>query len=202
MRTAFLLTALAAVLSAQGAPGLDPAFFTRDPKAIMVACADKARAAQPRDSRMLAEFGRIYLAAGQRDRALDAFKRAEDLGRADAGTHALIARAWLHHGDKAAALASAKRMADLAPKTKTLLARAGVDFMKAGYAEDAAAFMERAYKVDNTDWRMTLDFGQAALKAGLPEAAAHWFRRTLTGRTDEEQVWKAVGLAYAEAAPS
>jgi Flp pilus assembly protein TadD len=75
-----------------------------------------------------------------------------------------------------------------------------VDFMQAGFPEDAASFMERAYKVDNTDWRMTLEFGQAALKATLPEAATHWFRRTLTGRTDEEQVWKAVGLAYAEAA--
>ena len=189
------------LLLAQATPGLDPAFFLKDPKAIMVACADKARAASPKDSRMLADFGRIYLAAGERERALDAFKRAAAVGKRDATTHALIARAWLEQGDTAAALAAARAMAELGPRNRALLARTGTDFCAAGHRAEGHEFMERAYKLDPTDWQMTVDFGKACLKGKDLEGATLWFRRTLTGRTEEDQVWKAVGLAYAESAP-
>lgn len=193
---------LPVLLLGQLTPGLDPAFFQRDAKAIMVACADKARAGKPRDSRMLAEFGRIYLAAGQRDRALDAFQRAASLGAKDATTHALIAQAWLAQGDLAAALAAARRMAGLAPSDRALLARAGTDFATAGHLAEGGEFMAKAYQADPTDWRMTTEFGKACLRGGDPAAAALWFRRTLNGHALDDQVWTAVGLAYAEAEAS
>jgi tetratricopeptide (TPR) repeat protein len=201
MKLALPVLLAPALLLAQTTPGLDPAFFNRDPKVVMVGCADKARAASPKDSRMLADFGRIYLAAGERERALDAFKRAAAMGRKDATTHALIARAWLQQSDLPAALAAARTMAELGPRNRTLLARAGVDFSVAGHRAEGQEFMAKAYKLDPTDWQMTVDFGRACLKGKDLEGAALWFRRTLTGRTDEDQVWKAVGLAYAETAP-
>jgi Flp pilus assembly protein TadD len=185
-------------LLAQGAPGLDPSFFQKDPRTVMVACADKARAAVPKDSRSLAEFGRIYLMAGEKVRALEAFKRAEELGSRDATTHSLIAQAWLLGRDKAAALAAANRMAELAPRNATLLARVGVDFTTAGFLPEGRNFMDRAYKLAPSDWQMSLAFGKACLAGGQGKDADFWFRRTLTGRIDDDKVWKAVGLAYAD----
>jgi Flp pilus assembly protein TadD len=188
----------ATALLAQTAPGLDPEFFMHDPKTIMVVCADKARAARPVDSRALAEFGRIYLAAGDRDRALDAFQRAARIGKRDAATHALIAQAWLAQGAKAEATAAAGRALDLAPKNKAILSALGLQFTDAGFPVEGNGYMERAYALEPTDWEMAVGFGRAFLRIKSPDLAAVWFRHALTGRAGDAQVFKAVGLAYAD----
>jgi Flp pilus assembly protein TadD len=187
-----------ATLLAQTAPGLDPGFFQHDPKTVMVVCADKARAARPDDSRMLAEIGRIYLAAGARDRALEAFQRAARIGKRDATTHSLIAKAWLAHGARIEAMASANQVVELAPKNKILIAALGVQFTDAGFGVEGNGFMERAYALEPSDWEMAVAFGRACLRAGKPDQAAVWFRHALTGSTGDNQVYKIVGLAYAD----
>jgi tetratricopeptide (TPR) repeat protein len=195
---ALLLTAsVSAALLAQTAPGLEPDFFMKDPKTIMVVCADKARAARPDDSRMLAQFGGIYLAAGLRDRALEAFTRAGRLGGADSTTQSLIAEAWLAQGAKTEALDAADRATDLTPRNKALLAQLGIGFMDAGFATEGDRFMRRAYAVDPTDLEMTLNFGRACLRAKHPEHAAEWFRYALSGRMEDGKVFTAIGVAYA-----
>jgi len=42
----------------------DAVLFKEDPKAAMLACAERARSIKPKNSRLLAEIGRVYLAAG------------------------------------------------------------------------------------------------------------------------------------------
>lgn len=199
IRPAAILLALGAgTLLAQGSPGLDPDFFMKDPKTIMVLCADRARATRPEDSRLLAQFGQIYLAAGLKDRAVEAFQRAVRNSPGDATTHSLIAKAWLTQGAKAEALAEADRATDLAPRDKKLLAQLGIAFMDAGFLTEGDRFMQRAYALDPTDLDMTLEFGRSCLRSKHPEHAAIWFRYALTGRTRDEKVFTAVGLAYAD----
>lgn len=198
LKPALLAVIGATALQARSAPGLDPGFFLHEPSTIMVDCADKARAAWPADSRMLAEYGRIYLAAGARDRALDAFQRAARIGRQDATTFALIAKAWLGHGDKAEAVAAASQVVELAPKNKALLAGLGVQFTDAGFAAEGATFMERAYNLEPSDWEMAVDFGRACLRARHPDQAAVWFRYALTGSDADNKIYRIVGLAYAD----
>jgi len=199
MRTLPLLAFLCgAALAAQGVPGLDPGFFLKDPKTIMVTCADKARASRPEDSRALAEFGRIYLAAGLRDRALDAFKRADRQGRRDAQTHALIAQAWLTQGAKAEALAAAGKALEISPKDKDILSSLGLAFTDAGFPVDGNGYMERAYAQEPSDWHMAVDFGRAFLRIKNPDLAAVWFRHALTGRSGDDEAYLVVGLAYAD----
>jgi len=198
LKPALLAVIGATALLARSEPGLDPGFFLHEPGTIMVDCADKARAAAPNNSRMLAEYGRIYLAAGAKDRALDAFQRAARIGRRDAATFALIAKAWLGHGAKAEAVAAASQVTELAPKNKTLLADLGVQFTDAGFAKEGAAFMERAYQLEPSDWEMAVDFGRACLRARQPEQAATWFRHALTGSNADNRIYRVVGLAYAD----
>ena len=197
-RHAFLALLGSAALLAQTAPGLDPGFFLGDARTIMVACADKARASRPEDSRALAEFGRIYLAAGARDRALEAFQRAARIGKRDAATHALIAQGWLAHGAKAEALAAAGQAVELAPRNKALLANLGLQFTDAGFPVEGNGYMEKAYALEPTDWEMAVGFGRAFLRIKSPDLAAVWFRHALTGRVGDDQVYRVVGLAYAD----
>jgi Flp pilus assembly protein TadD len=197
-RHALLVILAGIALGAQNAPGLDPSFFLGDARTIMVACADKARASHPEDSRALAEFGRIYLAAGARDRALEAFQRATRIGKGDAATHALIAQAWLAHGAKAEALAAAGQAVELAPRNKAMLASLGLQFTDAGFPVEGNGYMEKAYAQEPTDWEMAVGFGRAFLRIKNPDLAAVWFRHALTGRAGDDQVYRVVGLAYAD----
>jgi Flp pilus assembly protein TadD len=185
-------------LMAQTVPGLAPDFFMHDPKTIMVVCADKARAAHPEDSRQLAEFGRIYLAAGAKARAVEAFQRAARIGKHDAATHALIAQAWLSQGAKAEATAAATTALEQAPKNKGILASLGLQFTDAGFPVEGNGYMERAYALEPSDWAMCVGFGRAFLRGKNPDLAAVWFRHALTGRAGDDQVYKVVGLAYAD----
>jgi len=198
LRPALLAVLGATALLAQTEPGLDPGFFQKDTRTIMTVCADKARAANPDDSRMLAEFGRIYLSAGAKDRAVEAFQRAARLGRNDAVTFSLIARAWLAHAVRAEATAAANRAVELAPRNKAMIAGLGVQFTDAGFMAEGNGFMEKAYKLEPSDWEMAVDFGRACLRARQTDQAAVWFRHALTGSSLDNQVYKVVGLAYAD----
>ena len=197
-RSALLAVLGTTALLAQTAPGLDPGFFSKDPRTLMTVCADKARASHPDDSRWLAEFGRIYLAAGAKDRAVEAFQRAARLGKRDAVTHSLIAQAWLAHAVRAEATAAANTAVELAPKNKAMIAALGVQFTDAGFMAEGKGFMEKAYQLEPSDWEMAVEFGRACLRAQQTEQAAVWFRHALTGSTLDNQVYKVVGLAYAD----
>ncbi len=195
-KPALLALLAAAGLRAQGDPGLDPGFFDHDPRTIMVSCADKARAEHPGDSRMLADFGRIYLAAGERERALEAFRRAARIG-APGRHHAQPDRQGLAgRWSKGRGGGRSQGGGRPGPKDKALLRSLGLQFSDAGYPEEGGRFMERAYALEPSNRELAVEFGRACLRARQPDRAAVWFRRALTGAGSD--VYRTVGLAYAE----
>ena len=193
-----LLAAAMTVSLAGQVPGFEEGFFKGDPKAVAVACADKARVIKPNDSRLLAEYGRAYLASGNRARAEEAFQRAVASDPKDGETHRLIALAWLRHGFKAEALKAVEDMQRLDPKAKNAFAKGAVDLLDAGLGPQAETLMEKAWQLDPKDWQNCAEFVRAAVRAKNPDQAARWAMRTLAARPKEERMWNELALAYAD----
>lgn len=197
MRTLTILLAVLPVL-AQAPDGFDEAFFKGDPKKVMIACTDKARVIKPGDSRLLAEYGRSYLAAGEPARAEEAFTRAVAADPKDGETYRLVAAAWLKHGRKAEALKALEDMQRADPKAKNAFTKAAVNLLDAGAAAEAEALMEKAWTLDPKDWWNCAAFVRAALRARKPDLAARWSVRAVAARPKEERMWNDLALAYAE----
>lgn len=195
MRFLFLL---ALPLAAQVPTAFDEAFFRGDPKTIMVACADKARVIKPGDSRLLAEFGRAYLAAGDPARAEETFQRAAAADPKDGETYRLIALAWLRHGAKDKAAKALEDMQRMDPKAKNAFAKAAVNLLDAGAAAEADALMEKAWQLDPKDWQNCAEFVRAAVRGGKPELAGRWAARTVAARPKEERMWNELALVWAD----
>lgn len=193
-----ILAFLALPLAAQAPAAFDEAYFKGDPKAIMVACADKARVIRPNDSRLLAEFGRAYLAAGEAARAEEAFQRAVASDPKDGETYRLVAFAWLRGGAKDKAMKALEDMQRMDPKAKNAFAKAAVNLLDAGAAAEADALMEKAWQLDPKDWQNCADFVRAAVRAGKLELAARWAARTVAARPREERMWNELALAWAD----
>lgn len=125
---AYALALACCVMSAQ-----DASFFQGDPKEVMIHAADKAWVRAPRNSRLLARWGQVYLAGGQRERAEDAFKRALREGGDDPATHALVALAWFQNGFKPEALVVYKAMPKTSTSSAEWLARLAVRFLEGDF---------------------------------------------------------------------
>jgi len=172
--------------------------FKGDPKAIMLACADKARSIKPKDSRLLAEYGRSYLTSGDRVRAEEAFKLGVAVDPKDGETHFLIGYAWIRNGFKAEALEAFKQMETMDPKGKNSFARAAVVLLDAGEDARATELMEKAWRLDPKDWQNTVEFARACVRTNKLDLASIWFDRTISARPKEERMWNEIALAYAD----
>lgn len=190
-----ILPLLSLPLLAQIPKDLEPAFFARDARTVMVECTNAARFREGKDSRMLAEYGRSYLAAGDRAKAEEAFALAIKDDPKDGTTRYLIGLAWLRNGFKAEALAA---FGQIPPKEKNDLAKAACRLMEAGLAAEGEAAMTKAWELDRKDWQNCSEFARAALLAGKPEPAATWFQRTLEAAPTDWSAWNSISLAYAE----
>lgn len=195
---AALIPFLVLPLAAQAPAGLDAAFFKGDARTIMVTCADKARVGHVRDGRMLAEFGRTYLAAGDRKRAEDAFQRAVQADPKDGGIRFLVGYAWLRNGHKPEALAAFEAMAKADPKAGAWFQRAAVSLLGAGLEKEAVGYMEKVHTQDPKNAGACVEFGRAALRARLRSVAADWFSRALLAAPGDEAVLNDIALAYAD----
>lgn len=189
-----LVSLLCLPLLAQVPRDLGPAFFSREPKLVMVECADIARSREGKDSRMLAKCGHVYLAAGERARAEEAFALALKDDPKDGITRYLIGLAWLRNGFKSEALSSFSKI----PPDKNDLAKAACRLAEARMATEAEEMMTKAWNLDRQDWENCSEFGKAALLNGLPELAAIWFKRTLEAAPKDWCAWNSISLAYAE----
>ena len=97
--------------------------------------------------------------------------------------------------------AAAKAIADMQvadPKDKNAFTRAAVNLQDFGLAKEADALMERAWILDPSDWQNCVAFGRACLRKARREAAARWFARASQAKPQEERMWNAVALAYAD----
>ncbi len=177
---------------------LDEAAFRGDPKQLAAACADRARLLRPKDAKMLAEYGRAFLVAGERAKAEECFQAARLESPKDADVHRLIAVAWLRGGQRTEALKAIADMQTLDPKAKNAFTRAAVNLQDFGLAKEADTLMERAWILDPSDWQNCILFGRSALRKTRRDAAAKWFSRATQAKPSEERMWNAVALAYAD----
>ena len=191
----FALCLLALPLFSQA---MDEAAFRGDARKVAGACADRARLLRPKDAKMLAEYGRAFLAAGERAKAEECFQAARIDKPKDADVHRLIAAAWLRAGQRHEALRAIADMQVADPKDKNAFTRAAVNLSDFGLAKEADALMERAWILDPSDWQNCVVFGRSCLRKAHREAAAKWFARASQAKPQEERMWNAIALAYAD----
>lgn len=184
-------------LGAQTNPPLEASFFKGDPKDIMVHAADKARVRAPRDSQFLARWGQVYLAAGQRGRAEDAFRRAMQEGREDPGTHAFVVIAWLQNGFKKEALAAYAAMPKGSSSCAEWLALVAQHLLEADLESDAVKAMETAHRLAPGNWQACVEFGRSAVKTKRTALAGSWFFKAVQTHPRDKEVWTQIALAYA-----
>ena len=177
---------------------MDEATFRGDPRKLAGSCADRARLLRPKDAKMLAEYGRAFLTAGERTKAEDCFQVARIESPKDADVHRLIAVAWLRAGQRAEALKAIAEMQIADPKAKNAFNRAAVNLEDFGLAKEADTLMERAWILDPSDWQNCVAFGRSCLRKARREAAAKWFARASQAKPQEERMWNAIALAYAD----
>ncbi|HJU84453.1 MAG TPA: tetratricopeptide repeat protein [Holophagaceae bacterium] len=179
MRAA-LLALLSLPLASQP---FDQAYFaTTDPKAIMVMAADRARTLRPLDSRLQAEYGRAYLAAGARKKADESFASALQLDPEDSETRALLARAWIMNGFRAEGMAALEPLRKPTLKHDSGYAAAAVLLLECATPEEADAMMEVAFLKEPKDWRDCFEFGEACLAHDRMPLALKWLKRAAAGR--------------------
>ena len=180
------------------AQGLDEAAFRGDPHKLAGACADRARLLRPKDAKMLAEYGRAFLVAGERAKAEECFQAARIESPRDGDVHRLIAVAWLRGNHKPEGLKAIADMQLADPKAKNVFTRAAVNLQDFSLAKEADALMERAWILDPSDWQNSISFGRACLRKQRRDAAARWFARASQAKPQEERMWNAIALAYAD----
>ncbi len=201
MRTAallFLAISLWAQAPKPAAAAFDEAFFNGDRRAILEACADKARAIKPKDAKYLAEYGRAYLAALDRPKAEAAFKEAEDKEPKDGLVLRLIAGAWLKHGYKTEALEGYEKIVKRDPKNKEAVTQAAIDLAEVGLVNEAERYMGVLLALEKDDWARFVMFGRAFLVAGQRRKAATWFARAAALKPNEEKLFLEISRAFAE----
>ena len=177
---------------------MDEASFRGEPRKLAGACADRARLLRPKDAKMLAEYGRAFLAAGERTKAEDCFQLARLDKPKDADIHRLIAVAWLRNGQRTEAMKAIADMQVADAKDKNAFTRAAVNLQDFGLAKEAEALMERAWILDPSDWQNCVAFGRSCLRKGHRDTAARWFARASQAKPQEERMWNAIALAYAD----
>jgi Flp pilus assembly protein TadD len=177
---------------------MDEATFRGDPKKLAGSCADRARLLRPKDAKMLAEYGRAFLAAGEKAKAEECFQMARIDKPRDADVHRLIAVAWLRTGSRTEALKAIADMQVADPKDKNAFTRAAVNLQDFGFGKEADTLMERAWILDPSDWQNCVAFGRSCLRKTHRESAAKWFARASQAKPQEERMWNAIALAYAD----
>lgn len=178
--------------------GLDETTFRGDARKLAGTCADRARLLRPKDAKMLAEYGRAFLVAGERAKAEDCFQLARIESPKDADVHRLIALAWLRGNHRPEAMKALADMQAADPKAKNAFTRAAVNLQDAGLTKEADALMERAWILDPSDWQNSITFGRACLRKARRDGAAKWFARASQAKPQEERMWNAIALAYAD----
>jgi len=134
------------VLASLGAQVPDASFFLGAPEKVAPFCLEKAFARKPKSVEILAGFGQLQLALGDRKKADEWFSRAERLEANDAETYRLIAQACLRAGIRDQVPALAGKAKDRAPGDAGDLADFAIVLLDSGFPIEARALMDQAFK--------------------------------------------------------
>lgn len=197
LRLAFLPLAFATAAAQSPAPkpAFDEAFFKGDPKAIALACAEQARSLKPKKNHVLAQIGRIQLAAGDRAGAEASFKAALP---GDSETYRWIGQGWIEAGetDRAAALLPGMPIDGWSAKDEMRTAAALL--MEAGRPKEAEALMARLFQKDRWGWENMSAYARACLRQGRQDLAAVWYMHALDAKRDVPPLWNEIAISLSD----
>src|SRR5512133_45530 len=186
------------VLAPLGAQIPDASFFLGPPEKVALFCLEKALARKPKSVEILASFGELQLALGDRKKADEWFSRAERLEANDAETYRLIAQACLRADIRDQVPALAGKAKDRAPGDTGDLADFAIVLLDSGFPAEARALMDQALKAGPRRSGNFIEFGAALLRAGCPDEAGTWFDRALAVNSTKVGTHKDIALAYAD----
>jgi tetratricopeptide (TPR) repeat protein len=192
-----LLTVSVSVL-AQAPIRLDEAFFSGDRTRVLREITNRARSMNDGDARLLAEYGRAYLAMLDVPKGKDLLRLAEAKEPNDGEVLRLIALAWLKNGFKTEALSAYEQILRRDPKNTDVLGRSAVDLAEVGLVKEAEKYMGAFVAREPEDWRMFLAFGRAFLTGGFRQQASPWFARAVTVKPDKEEVMVEILRAFTD----
>jgi hypothetical protein len=165
---------LALPLLAQAPAKGSKAFFLQDPKVVMAACAEESMALEKdRDhGETNAEWGRAFLAAGQREKAEALFSRARPMLNAPYHSR-LEASGWLRTGHRGEGLALL-HSAPFAHATAGTLFMAAQELLRAGLPIHADDLVLKAYELEPREGEQLLACAQVAAEYGALELAVKY----------------------------
>lgn len=178
----------------QGQQRFDEAFFKGDPKTIMLACSGHARELKPGSNHVMAQIGRIQLAAGERPEAENSFKAATP---ADSESIRWMVQAWVEAGEPDKAADLLKQMPLSGAFAKDEFKAASVLVLKAGRSKPAEDLMEQLFALDARDWEDFSEFAAACLQEGHRDLAAKWYVRALAHERHQAALWNGIATAFA-----
>ena len=186
------LSAAASAQAPAAKPAFDEAFFNGDPKAIMLACAEQARGLKPGKNHVLAQAGRIQLAAGDRAGAEASFKAAMP---GDSETYRWIGQAWIEAGEPERAAALLPGMPIEGWSAKDEMRTSAALLMDAGRPKEAEALMARLFQKDPRSWENMAAYARACLRRGHLDLAAVWYARAVAVKRDAPALWNEIAIS-------
>lgn len=195
--TLLAITATVSLL-AQAPVQFDEAFFNGDRARVLREVTNRAKSLNDGDAKLLAEYGRAYLAALDVQKGKDLLRQAEAKESKDGEVLRMIALAWLKNGFKAEALSAYEQILRRDPKNTEALGHSGVDLAEVGLVNEADKFMKAFLVREPEEWRTFLSFGRAYLTGGFRKQAAPWFARAVQVKPDEEDVMVEILRAFTD----
>jgi tetratricopeptide (TPR) repeat protein len=193
-----LVSTAAAGLLAQAPVRLDEAFFSGDRARVVREITNRARSMNDGDAKLLAEYGRAYLAALDVQKGKEALRLAEAKEPNDGEVLRMIALAWLKNGFKAEALGAYEQILRRDPKNTDSIGRSAVDLAEVGLVKEAEKYMGAFVAREPEDWRTFLAFGRAFLTGGFRQQAAPWFARAVALKPENEEVMVEILRAFTD----
>lgn len=200
MRLPALAIASLALLGADPPPPapLDEAFFNGDRRTVLKGLADRLTLLKPTDIKFMVDCGRAHLAALDKPKAVELFKRAEAKEPKDGLLLRTIAQAWLRHGYKTEALETYALVQARDPKNKEALTLSAVDLAEVGLVLEAEKHMNALAVLEKEDWKAFAAFGRAFLVGGQRQKASFWFAKAIAAKPKEEKNHQEVLRAFLE----
>lgn len=189
---------LALAVAGQAQSKFDEAFFNGDRARVLKEVTDRARSMNNGDAKLLAEYGRAFLAAMEIQKGKELLRQAQAKEPNDGAVLRLIALAWLKNGFKSEALSAYEHVLRRDPKNKEALGQCSVDLAEVGLVNEAEKFMAAFLAREPEEWRWFLEFGRAYLAGGFRKQAAPWFARAIRVKPDEEDVMIGIVRAFSD----
>ena len=171
----------------------DESFFKGDPKAVMLACAERALRLKPGTSRVQAQVGRVQLVAGEVTSAEATFK---SIGSVDGETLRWMGQGWIEAGQTPRAMDPLARLQTMVHGYPDEVAIGAILLMDAGRPKEASELMDSLPAAKLWDWEDVIcGFGRACLRQRRQDLAATWYARSMVDNRRTGALWAEIALS-------